>query len=124
MNTLKTMAAVAVMAGLFAAAPAEAGKKVVTGVVNLNTASAKELEALPGVGAKSAQAIIAYRAKAPFKRVDDLVRVKGIGKKKLEKMRPHLTVQGPTTISVQGPQKKAGKSKPQARVADTAPPRS
>ncbi|MBA2848549.1 helix-hairpin-helix domain-containing protein [Thermosulfuriphilus ammonigenes] len=61
---------------------------------NLNTASAAELELLPGIGPKTAQAIVEYRkAHGPFKSIDELLKVKGIGSKKLEKIRPLVTVE-------------------------------
>ena len=64
--------------------------------VNVNSATLDQLEALPGIGPVKAQAIIDYRkANGPFKSVDDLKHVKGIGAKRLEKLRPELTV-GPT----------------------------
>jgi competence protein ComEA len=58
--------------------------------IDLNTATAEELEALPGVGPKTAALIIQER---PYSSVEDLVRVKGIGKKTLEKLRPHIKVE-------------------------------
>ena len=67
------------------------------GVVNLNTASAKELSYLPGVGQSKAEAIISYRSNRQFKKVEDLMRVKGIGRKTFKKIRSFLTVDGPTT---------------------------
>lgn len=64
------------------------------GVVNINSADAQSLaNNLSGVGLKRAQAIIDYReANGPFKSVDDLVEVKGIGDKLLELNRDHLIV--------------------------------
>ncbi len=58
--------------------------------VNPNTASAAELATLPEVGPVIAQAIIQQRAQTPFARPEDLLKVKGIGKAHLEKMRPRL----------------------------------
>ena len=55
-----------------------------SGPVNINTASAEQLESLPGIGAATAQKIVSDRAaNGPFKAVDDLMRVSGIGEKKL-----------------------------------------
>jgi competence protein ComEA len=68
------------------------------GVVNLNEASGEELERLPGVGPTKAKAIVDHRHAHPFHRVDDLTKVKGIGKKTFAKLRPYLTIVGPTTL--------------------------
>jgi competence protein ComEA len=87
------------LAGLvaFAGAPAFAEGQF-TGVVNVNTATAAELEMLPGIGASRAQAVIEAReAKGGFKSLDDLLEVKGIGEASLAKLRPHLTLDGKTT---------------------------
>ncbi|MCS3781997.1 ComEA family DNA-binding protein [Tsukamurella ocularis] len=63
------------------------------GTVNINTANATELDRLPGVGAATAAAIIAYRDKnGPFRTVDDLGKVSGIGDAKLAKIKPMATV--------------------------------
>ena len=56
--------------------------------INVNTASARDIEDLPDIGPKIAAAIVAGR---PYKSVDDLLRVKGIGPKTLEKIRPKVT---------------------------------
>lgn len=69
-------------------------------VVNINTASKDELIALPGIGPAKAQAILDYRKlNGPFKAVDDLKNVKGIGAKRLDKLRAELTV-GPAQAKV------------------------
>ncbi|MBE0337213.1 ComEA family DNA-binding protein [Paenibacillus sp. 23TSA30-6] len=61
--------------------------------VNINTATAAELMELPGVGAKKAEAILNYRNQhGPFKRVNDLDHVKGIGAKMLAKMKPYVSL--------------------------------
>lgn len=59
--------------------------------INLNSASVAELDALPGVGPATAQAIAGARKRNKFTSVDDLLDVKGIGEKKLERIRPYVT---------------------------------
>jgi len=61
--------------------------------VDINTADTKTLATLKGIGPKSADAIVQYRKQhGPFKTVDDLSKVKGIGKKTIEKNRANITV--------------------------------
>ncbi len=86
---------------VFSGSPAFAEEKL-SGVVNVNTASAAELEMLPGVGASRAKAVIEAReAKGGFKSLDDLLEVKGIGEASLAKLRPHLTLDGKTTVKAE-----------------------
>lgn len=60
------------------------------GKVHLNTATAAELTALPGVGDITAQRILEYRAAHGFTSIEDVMKVKGIGKAKFSKMQPYL----------------------------------
>lgn len=63
------------------------------GLVNINAADADTLMELPGVGEATARAIIESREQlGPFTSLDDLLRVNGIGEKKLERIRPHACV--------------------------------
>jgi competence protein ComEA len=70
-------------------------KSGLTQVVNINTADAEELQTLEGIGPTRAADILRERAKAPFKTVDDLTRVKGIKQATLEKIRARATVGDP-----------------------------
>ncbi len=98
---------VAAVLGLLLLGPGSAGAAQVkqrtqyTGVVNLNEATVAQLDLLPGVGAKAAQRIISWREKRTFKRIEELVRVKGFGRKQFLKLKPYLTLQGPTTLTVE-----------------------
>jgi len=61
--------------------------------LNINTATAAQLEALPGIGARTAQAIVDQRQKnGGFKKIEDLMTVKGIGEKSFLKLKPMVTV--------------------------------
>ena len=61
-------------------------------MVNLNTASIDELCTLPGIGKKKAEAIIALRTKRPLTRVTQVLQVKGIGPRTLQRLKPFLSV--------------------------------
>ncbi|HLZ91804.1 MAG TPA: helix-hairpin-helix domain-containing protein [Candidatus Acidoferrum sp.] len=61
--------------------------------VNINTANSDELQQVPGIGPVTAEKILQMRKSyGAFKSVDDLLAIKGLGKKRLEKMRKYLTV--------------------------------
>ena len=62
------------------------------GLIDLNRATADQLETLPGIGPKRAQDIINYRQQHPFTSVEDLDNVRGVGPKTLETLRPLVTV--------------------------------
>lgn len=72
------------------------------GRVDINTATATELESLPGVGPAKAQAIVAHREVAPFKNTDELVEVKGIGEKLYAQLKDRVTVSGGSAVRKQG----------------------
>jgi len=101
MKKISTMVS-ALLATAFIAAgtqSAAAGEEASGGeVVNINTATTEELSFLPGVGPSKAQAIVKYRGEHPFKAVEHIQRVKGIGRKSFNNMKPYLRLDGPTTL--------------------------
>ncbi len=89
MRRLGNAVAVGLLCGLvLGGSPAMAA----AGRVNVNTATAAELAALPGIGPAKAQAIVDHRAKTPFVSPDDLRKVKGIGEKLYESIREQMSV--------------------------------
>jgi len=98
-RTLLSVLAVAAVLGAHIQAQSDGGRKPAapaakpTVMVNINTANATELEQLPGIGAKTAARIVDYRQKkGPFKKIEELMNVQGIGEKSFLKLRPQLTV--------------------------------
>jgi comEA protein len=103
MNRLLIGLGACLMVGLLGAAPAAAQSKTAkpakpaaasaSNPVNLNTASQAQLETLPGIGAAAAKRIIEYRDKnGGFKKIEELMNVKGIGEKSFLKLKPLITV--------------------------------
>lgn len=79
------------------------------GKININTATASQLEALPGIGPAISQRIVDYRnTHGKFSRPEDLVNVRGIGQSKLAQILPHVTVSSSGTRVIQ-PSSSAGK---------------
>ena len=65
---------------------------VLAATLNINSATKEQLQTLPGIGPAIAERIVLYREQfGPFKSPDDLLKVKGIGAKKLEKIKPFLS---------------------------------
>jgi competence protein ComEA len=65
--------------------------------IDLNTATSGQLQQLPGVGPAMANAIVQFRKKSgPFERLEDLLAIRGITSRKLERLRPYLTLSKPT----------------------------
>ncbi len=80
-----------------AVAGAQARKKPPAHPIDLNSASVEQLQELPGIGPGTAKAIVRFREKSgPFHRVEDLLAIRGITKRRLEKLRPYVTVTPPT----------------------------
>jgi competence ComEA-like helix-hairpin-helix protein len=80
-----------------AVATIRGGKEAsLTQPIDINRATAEELQRLPGIGPKLSERILAEREKSPFKSVADLRRVSGIGPKVFERLRPYITVGNPT----------------------------
>lgn len=93
--------------------------------VNLNSATKDELVALPGIGPSKAQAIIDYRTQnGPFRSVDEVRKVRGIGEKLFQQLKPELTIagSGPRAAVAQAPAR--GDAKADVKADTRAPSRS
>jgi competence ComEA-like helix-hairpin-helix protein len=96
-----------------------AKKKPPAAPVNLNTATSEQLQLVPGIGPATADKILQMRkAYGAFKSVDDLLAIRGIGPKRLEKMRRYLTVGKPPANK---PGADAKPATPPAAKGGTAP---
>jgi competence protein ComEA len=94
-RTLLTLALAATLAGeVLAAEPAAKPQ------VNINSATAGQLQLLPRVGPALAARIVEFRtANGPFKAPEELMRVKGIGEKSFALLEPYVIVKGETTLA-------------------------
>ena len=90
--------------------------------IDLNVANEKELEELPGVGATTAKAIIDFREKGgKFRRVEDLLVIRGVSETKLQKMRPYIIVaQAPSAKPSQTPKSSAAPTMPKTSTPPTS----
>ena len=99
-NSLVTVLAIcgtlSLVSPMFAAAAQQAAPAAAAAAkpaLNLNTATVDQLETLPGIGRKTAERIIEHRTKSGgFKRIEDLMNVKGIGEKSFLKLKPLVAV--------------------------------
>lgn len=78
---------------IFTVLAAEAQKKHPAEPLDLNSATAEQLEQLPGIGPVIAKDIVRFREKSgPFRRVEDLLAIRRISRRKLDKIRPYVVV--------------------------------
>ena len=93
LSVIAALLALPALAGTAQTVEKKDGEKVAVEKINLNTASSEELQKLPGVGAKVAQRILDFRkTNGPFKKIEDLMKVRGIGEKTFLKFKDMLTV--------------------------------
>ncbi len=111
----RLLSAAVVLALLLAVAPASAGEGK---TVNVNTAGVAEFQLLPRIGPSVAARIVEQREKnGPFKALDDLLLVRGIGEATYEQLKPYLALAGPTTLTEKVKLPRAPKA---AKAADAA----
>ncbi len=97
-NVLRILVSASLIFSLLAAT-SFAKKKPPAKPVNINTATSEELQLVPGIGPATADKILQMRKSyGAFKSVDDLLAIRGLGPKRLEKMRKYLTV-GKLTVA-------------------------
>ena len=101
-----TFLAILVFGLLFSQGSLAAKKKPPERPVNLNSANSEQLQQVPGIGPATAGKILQMRKTyGPFKSVDDLLAIRGLGAKRLEKMRKYLTVGKPAAFKPGTPAK-------------------
>ncbi len=90
------LAALLFCGSLVAAGAGESKKQPPARPLDLNSATVEQLQQLPGIGPTTARAIVHFREKSgPFRHVEDLLAIRGITKRKLEKLRPYVAVAPP-----------------------------
>ena len=105
------LSAIALLVGL-SFASAQSKKPLPAKPLDLNTATVEELETLPTVGPAAAKAIVRFREKSgPFRKVEDLLAVRGFTQKRLKTLRPYITVSPPPIPQGNKPQEGTTKKK-------------
>ncbi len=91
-------------------------KKPPTSPININTANSTQLQTVPGIGPSTAEKILQMRKSyGPFKSVGDLMAIRGLGAKRMDKMKKYLTVGRPPAATAAKPANCVGCSKSQQR---------
>lgn len=100
----RALSVVALLALLVPASALAAKKPLAPGErLDLNRAGAAELMRLPGVGRKRADAIVAFRARRPFRRPEDVLHVKGLSRSWFERVKGHLSAGEPARSPAPAP---------------------
>jgi comEA protein len=100
---VRRLAALWLVAILFNAGASHATKKPPLQPININAATSEELQQVPGIGPATADKILQMRKSyGPFKSVDDLLAIRGLGKKRLDKMRKYLVAGKPASAKPPG----------------------
>lgn len=116
---IQTLLCGVALASTFALATPASAAPELAGQININTATAAELDLLPGVGPSIAAKVLAYRESRSFGDVTHLMRVKGIGRKTFKKLKPFLAIDGDTTLRIDGDKAKPAKATSDDDDADT-----
>lgn len=100
MRCARLCAALCALLWLLAAGTAAARDRPrpLAGLVNVNAATPDELSLLPGIGPARAEAIVTRRQHRPFRRIEELRKIRGIGEKTYSRIRMYVTLEGKTTL--------------------------
>jgi len=111
-----------IIAALFSPALLAGRKKPPAQPVNINTANSEQLQLVPGIGPATADKILQMRKSyGAFKSVDDLLAIRGLGPKRLEKMRKYLTIGKPGAQHATPAKACSGCAKPKAEPGNPPP---
>ena len=91
----------ALISALAISTPASAAPEL-SGQININTATEGQLDLLPGIGPSIAKKVLAYRSSKEFGDITHLMRIKGIGRKTFNKLKPYLSIDGANTLQAVG----------------------